>query len=218
MKRSQALGAILEGAETAEGRKEALQRLSTEFKKDDVQAVMARAQLEMQEDPRKALATLEAVDLGKQMEAVADQIRAMRAMIHLSVGDAVQARALVDGMNLGKQQDAKVRAMNATVAGEAWGRTGEAKKAVEMLELFNPDDPEHEGVRVQMWRARAFAYAGASDMKGATRALRKLAELNPQLLAMFVGQKKVHPLLEKEAKQLLMKSGAMPRRMVQKRV
>jgi hypothetical protein len=218
MKRQEALGALLRGADTEEGRREALSKLETGFKKGDVQALIARAQLEMQEEPRKALATLESVDLGRQMQAVADQVRTMRAMIHLTLGEAPEARALVDAIDLGKQQEAKVRAMTAAIAGEAWGRTGAARKGVEMLELFNPDDPALAEMRIQLLRARAFAYAGASDMKGAGRALRKLAETSPQLLMMFVGQKRIHPLLEKEAKDLLMKSGAVPRRMVQKRV
>jgi hypothetical protein len=217
MKRQQALGDLLRGADTEEGRKEALAKLATDYK-GDVHALIARSQLEMQEEPRKALATLETIDVSKQMQAVADQVRSLRAMIHLTLGEAPEARTLVDAIDLGKQQDAKLRAMTAAVAGEAWGRTGAAKKGVEMLELFNPEDPELAEMRIQMWRARAFAYAGASDMKNASRALKKLAEANPQLLMMFVGQKKVHPLLEKEAKDLLLRSGAVPRRMVHKRV
>jgi hypothetical protein len=218
IKRSQELGALLRGADTAEGRKDALHKLETDYKKGDVQALLARAQLEMQEDPRKALATLETVDLGKQLGPVADQVRSMRAMIHLTVGEIAEARALVDGLEIGKQQEAKTRAMFATVAGEAWGRTGNGKKAVETLELFNPEDPDYAEMRVQMWRARAFAYAGANDMKGATRALRKLSDISPQLMMMFVQQKKIHPLLEKEAKGILMKSGSVPRKMVRQRM
>ena len=41
VKKSAALGAILKGADTEEGRKLALERLSTEFKKDDTQALIA---------------------------------------------------------------------------------------------------------------------------------------------------------------------------------
>lgn len=217
--RSRELGALLRSAgATEEGRKEALKKLETDFKKGDVQATIARAQLEMQEDPRKALATLETIDLSRQLVPMADQVRCLRATIHLQVGETQEARALVDKMELGKQQDAKTRAMFAAVAGEAWGRTGEAKKAVEMLELFNPEDPDYGEMRVQMWRARAFAYAGAGDMKGAGRALRKLADISPQLLGMFVGAKKVHPMLQQEAKQILMRSGAVPRKMVRQKL
>ncbi len=217
--KSRELGALLRSAgETEEGRVEALRRLETDFKRGDVQASLARAQLEMQEDPHKALATLESIDLNKQISPVADQVRCTRATIHLQLGELPEARALVDKIELGKQQEAKTRAMFAAVAGETWARTGLGKKAVELLEVYNPDDPDYAEMRVQMLRARAFAYAGAGDMKGASRALKKLGEINPQLLGMFVAAKKVHPVLQQEAKQLLMRSGAVPRKMVRQKM
>jgi hypothetical protein len=141
MKKNEQISAIMKGAETEEGRKAALEQLQG-FKKGDAQALMARAQLEMQDDPRKALATLESIDLAKQMAPIAGQVRATRAQIHLMIGEPAEARSLADQLDLGKQEDAKLRAMLATVAGEAWARTGDAKKAVETLELFNPEDGE----------------------------------------------------------------------------
>jgi len=217
VRKSEALGAILRGAETNEGRKEALKKLETDFKKGDVQATMARAQLELQEDPKKALETLEAIDLSKQMTPVADQVRALRASIHLTLGEAQKARALADQLELGKQQEPKTRAMFAAVAGEAWARTGNGKKALEVLELFDVDADDMGEMRIQILRARAFAYASVGDMKGAERVLKKLADTNINLLAMFVG-KKIHPLLERAARNLLMRSGAVPRKMVTKRM
>ncbi len=219
VKKNEQLAGIVRGAETADGRKEALKRLETDFKKGDVSATMARAQIEMQEDPRKALETLETIDLNKiTLAPMADQVRAIRAQLHLSLGEVSAARALADKLELGKQEDQKTRVMFATVAGEAWARSGAAKKAIETLELFNPDDPENAEARVQMWRARAFAYAATNDMKAVDRALKKLADANPHLLAMFIGQKKIHPLLERAAKQLLMRSGAVQRKMVRQKM
>jgi hypothetical protein len=216
--KSKQITSIMAGAETEAGRKEALERLQAGFGKGDAQALMARAQLEMQDDPRKALATLESIDLAKQMAAMASQVRATRAQIHLMLGDVADARKLADELDLGKQDDAKLRAMFATVASEAWARSGNAPKAVETLDLFNPEDPEFSELRTQMWRARAFAYAATSDTKGVTRALKKLADLNPHLLGMFVGQKKIHPLLEREARQIVMKMGVVPRKVVRQRM
>jgi hypothetical protein len=218
MKKSQAIGDIMAGADTEEGRKEALQKLEAGFGKGDAQALMARAQLEMQDDPRKALATLESIDLAKQMAAVASQVRATRAQIHLMLGETSEARKLADELDLGKQEDPKLRAMFATVAGEAWARTGNAKKAVETLELFNPEDPEYVELRAQMWRARAFAFAANMDTKGVGRALKKLADINPHLLGMFVGQNRIHPLLEREAKQIVMRMGIVPKKVVRQRM
>lgn len=213
-----ALGAILKSADTAEGRKEALEKLDTDFKKGDTQAAIAKAQLLMQDDPRAALATLEALDLDKEMAPVAGQVRALRAMIHLSLGEPQEARALADKLDLGKQQEPKTRVMFAAVASEAWARTGQAQKAVDTLDLFNPEAPDMGELRAQLWRARAFAYAGVNDTKGIARAVKKLAEINPHLLGMFVGQKKVHPLLEREAKQVVMRLGIVPRKVVRQRM
>jgi len=218
MKKGQQIGAIMAGADTDEGRKNALSQLESSFKKDDTQAIFARGQLELQDDPRKALATFESIDLSKGMAAFAAQVRATRAQVHLMLGDVAEARTLADQLDLGKQEDPKLRAMMATVAGEAWARSGNAKKALETLELFNPEDPEYGELKAQMWRARAFAYAATTDQKGVSRALKKLAEMNPHLLGMFVGQKKIHPLIEREAKQIVMKLGVVPRKVVRQRM
>jgi hypothetical protein len=218
MAKTMALGSILKGADTAEGRQAALSRIDSEFKKGDTQAVIAKAQLQMQDDPRAALATLEAVNLDKELGPIAGQIRAMRAMIHLTLGETQEARSLADKLDLGKQQEPKTRVMFAAVASEAWARTGAGRKAVDTLDLFNPEADDMGELRAQLWRSRAFAYAAVNDTKGIARAVKKLAEINPHLLGMFVGQKKVHPLLEREAKQVVMKLGIVPRKMVRQKM
>lgn len=216
--KAEKLGALLSSADTDEGRKKALETLDSDFKKGDTQAVLAKAQLLMQENPREALAVLEAVNLDKQLAPVAAQVRAMRAMIHLTFGEVKEARSLADQLELGKQQEPKTRAMFAAVASEAWARTGEGQKAVDTLDLFNPEAPDMAEMKAQIWRARAFAFAAVNDMKGAGRALRKLAEINPHLLGMYVGQKRIHPMLEKEAKQIVQKMGVVPRKVVRQRM
>jgi hypothetical protein len=219
VQKTQKLGALLKGAGTEEGRKEALERIDSEFKKGDTQAVIAKAQLQMQDDPRAALTTLEAINLEKELAPIAGQVRAMRAMIHLTLGETAEARALADKLELGKQQDAKMRVTFATVAGEAWARSGQGKKAVDTLDLFNPEAPENAEMKAQMWRARAFAYAAVNDTKAVARALKKLADINPHLLGMFLPpQKKVHPLLEREAKQMVSRLGIVQRKMVRQKM
>lgn len=224
--KSRAVVDILKGADTPEGRKEALQKLESDFKKDDAAAVFARAQLEMQEDPRAALKTLEQINLSKVMAHVADEARAQRAMIHLILGETDEARALVDPIDLGRHQDARSRATLTAIIGEAWARTGQAKRAVELLEKLNPDDAAYEDLRPQLLRARAFAYSWANDTKQMRNTLRQLKTLNPQFLTGFITKKKnpmgvaprgVHPLLEKEAFEILMKSGAVQRKMEMRR-
>ena len=215
-KKAQGVASILSGVESAEDRKAALEKLDASYKQNDPTAVFARAQLEMQDDPKKALATLEKIDLSKVMGAVADETRAQRAMIHLTLGDIGPARQLVDNIDLGRQRDAKTRAMLTAICGEAWARTGNAKKSVELLSVIDPEDVVYEQLRPQLYRAQAYAYAHTNDLKGMRRALKKLMTVDVRLLGGFMA-KRSHPLLKKEAKILVEQSGAVPRKMVVQR-
>lgn len=215
-KKTQKMAGIVQAAETREARHEALAKLESEYKKGDTAAVFARAQLLLHEDPRKALAVLEEINLEKVMAPIADETRAQRAMIHLLLGEADRARVLVDGIELSRHQQAKTRATLTAIVGEAWARTGQAKKAVGILDVIDPEDAEYADLKPQLYRARAFAHVAVNDVKAMRRDVHKLAQMNPQLLGGFVA-KKVHPLLAKEARQQLERLGAMPRRMVQQR-
>lgn len=223
-KRSQKVAQIVREADTAEARKDAITKLETDFKKDDAAAVFAKAQLQLQEDPRAALRTLETIKLDKGVlsAVVADEARVQRAMIHLMLGETDEARALSDMIDMSRHKEPKARAMMAAIVGEAWARTGQAKRAVELLETFDPADEAFADLRPQLLRARAFAYAWANNMKLMKQTLRALSGLNPQFLSGFITKKKhpmgvspkgVHPVLEKEAFDMVMRSGAMPRKM-----
>ena len=215
-KKARGVASILSGVESADDRKAALAQLDATYKQNDPTAVFARAQLEMQDDPKKALATLEKIDLSKVMAAVADETRAQRAMIHLTMGDVGPARQLVDNIDLGRQRDPKTRAMLTAICSEAWARTGNAKKSVELLTLIDPEDVVYEQLRPQLYRALAYAYAYTTDLKGMRRALKKLLTIDVRLLGGFM-TKRSHPLLQKEAKKLVEQSGAVPRKMVVQR-
>ncbi|MDI1446537.1 hypothetical protein [Polyangium sp. 6x1] len=225
-KRSRAVANLVRGADTPEARKEAIEKLESEFGKDDPAAVFARAQLELQEDPKKALATLESIKLEKVMPPVADEARAQRAMIHLVLGETEAAKGLVDKIDLGRHKDAKSRATIAAIVGEAWARAGQAKKAVELLDTLDPNDATFAEIKPQLLRSRAFAYAWTNDTKRMKQILRQLSAINPQYLASFITKKKiaggvspkgVHPLLEKEAFEMISKSGMIPRKMEYRR-
>ncbi|HEX2870957.1 MAG TPA: hypothetical protein VHP33_06870 [Polyangiaceae bacterium] len=217
-KTARGVASILSNVSNDEERKAALEKLSTDFKKGDTAAVFARAQLELQEDPKKALATLESIDLGKVMAPVADEARGQRAMIHLTQGEVSQARQLVDNIDLSRHNDPRTRAMLASVVAEAWARSGDAKKALETLSLFDFEESTFEQIRPQLYRAQAYAAAQTSDMNTMRRALRKLLAVDVRLLGGFM-TKKTHPLLQKEAKKILEQSGQVPKKMiVQRRV
>ncbi len=207
---------ILSKVESADDRKAAIAQIETSFKKKDPAAVFAKAQLELQEDPKKALKTLEQIDLEKSQGLIADEARAQRAMIHLLMGEVSEARPLADGIQLSRHQEPKSRAMLAAVIGEALSRSGQAKKGLETLEALDPEDEVFADLRPQLYRAFAFAFAHTGDTKGMRRMLRKLMEQDIRLLAGFMA-KRTHPLLQKEAKKLLAQSGQMPRKMVVQR-
>ena len=215
-KKARGVASILSGVESAEDRKAALAQLDASYKKNDPTAVFAKAQLEMQDDPKKALATLEQIDLTKVLGPVADETRAQRAMIHLTLGDVGPARQLVDNIDLSRQRDAKTRAMLTAVCAEAWARTGNAKKAAETLALLDPEDAEYERLRPQLYRAQAYAFAHTNDLKGMRRVLKKLVQVDVRLLGGFM-MKRTHPLLQKEAKKVAEQSGMVPRKMVVQR-
>ncbi|MGC4088682.1 MAG: hypothetical protein QM756_12445 [Polyangiaceae bacterium] len=213
--KARGVASILKGVETQEDRKAAIEQLESSFKKGDPAALFARAQLELQEDPKKALATLEQIDLNKVMAPVADEARSQRAMIHLMMGDVNLARQLVDNIDLSRHQDARSRAMMAAVCSEAWARSGNAKKSIETLGLYDPEDATFEQLRPQLYRAFAFAYAQTGDTKGMRRVLKKLAGIDVRLLGGFM-TKRCHPLLQKEARKLIEQSG-LPRKMMVQR-
>jgi hypothetical protein len=215
-KKARSVASILRNADTEEGRKAALDQLDTSYKKNDPAALFAKAQLELQEDPKKALTTLERIDLGKVMAPVADEARAQRGMIHLMLGEVAAARQLVDGIDLSRNQEPRSRALMAAVCSEAWARSGVPKKAVETLALFDEDDPAFAELRPQLYRAAAYAYAHVGDAKSMRRVLKKMMAQEPRLLMGFM-VKRTHPLLQKEAKKMIEQSGLVPRRMIVQR-
>lgn len=215
-KKARDVAGLIGQAGSAEERKAAIAKLEQDYKKNDPAAVFAKAQLQLQENPEAALKTLEQIDLGKVVPNIADEARAQRAMIHLLLGQVAQARPLVDGIELKRHEDPRSRAMMVSVMAETWARGGQAKRASDTLSVLDPEDPAFEQIRPQLWRALAFCSVYTNDTRNMKRALRKLVDIEPRMLAGFLG-KKTHPMLQKEAKRMLEQSGAMPRKIVYQR-
>jgi hypothetical protein len=212
-RKTQRVQSIVTGAQTKEERKAAIEQLDKNFKKDDAAATFAKAQLQMQEDPQAALRTLEAIDLQKVAGPIADEARGQRAMLHLLLGETKEARVLVDAIDLQRHSDPRSKATLASVICEAWARTGQAKRATEILELFDIDDDALKDVKPGLLRARVFAFGAMDDLQKARTAMHQLAKLDPRIVAGFA-QKGVHPLLVKEAKKILERSGMINKQMV----
>lgn len=209
---------VSEGSELSpEERASRMAKLEERVVKGEAAAIIAKAQMQMQDSPRDALATLETVNLEKAQKPVAMQVRAMRAMIHLNVGEVQAARELADAIDLTKAPDLKLRANLAGVVAEAWARSSNPIEANDLLNKYDLNDKEFEEVKVQLIRARVFSTVHANDLNGMKRALKQLEEISPQLLGLFVGQKRIHPLLQQEAKKKLEKSGLMPKQRISAR-
>lgn len=215
-RKAQGVASLLRNVDSADDRKAAIEKLEAGYKKNDPAAIFAKAQLELQDDPKKALATLEQIDLQKVMAPVADEARSQRALIHLMMGQVPQARQLADAIEIKRHQEPKTRAMMAGVVAEAWARSGQAKRAIETLSLYDPEDELYEQLKPQLYRAYAYAYAHTNDTKGMRKALRKLIDHDVRLLGGFM-TKKTHPLLQKEARKLVEQSGMVPRKMIVQR-
>jgi hypothetical protein len=201
---------LVGGANTKEERQEAIEKIDKEFKKGDAAATFAKAQLLMHEDPRHALEVLESIDLAKVVPAVADEARAQRAMIHLLLGETQPARKLVDPIDMQRHPDTKAKATLAAVVAEAWSRTGQAKKAIELLGMFDMADPALADLKPGILRAQVFAFGAVDDLKQARSCMHQLAKIDPRIVAGFAA-KGVHPLLVKEARKILERAGALPR-------
>jgi hypothetical protein len=129
-----------------EERKKALAQLSTAEADKDVMNVIVRAQLEAQEDPDKALATLETVDIDKVPAMAQDDVRAMKAQMYLMNGRVKDAAELADKMKPVNAQQAEQRAMMVATMAEAWARSGREKDAADLLLTCSPDDAANEKV------------------------------------------------------------------------
>ncbi|NRA35701.1 MAG: hypothetical protein HRU17_20440 [Polyangiaceae bacterium] len=215
-KKAKGVAGILAGAQSDGDREKALAQLDSSYKSNDPTAIFAKAQLHMQDDPTKALTLLEQIDLKKVMAPIADEARGQRAMIHLMQGQVSAARDLADGIELGRHQDVKSRAMLASVIAESWARSGQGKKAISTLNKFDIEDEQLAQLQPQLYRAQAYACAYTNDTKGMRRSLKKLVAFDARLLGGFMG-KKTHPMLQKEAKKMLEQSGQMPRQMQRQR-
>ncbi|MBX2813518.1 MAG: hypothetical protein KTR25_17000 [Myxococcales bacterium] len=210
--RSEELGALMGGPELNESdRARRTAQLASRVEKGEHGAILAKAQLEMHGDPRLALTTLEQADLSKGQKLVLNQIRGMRAMLHLNLGEVNAARTLADDIELEKTPDLATRANLSGIVAEAWARSGNPVDADELLDKFDPSERKFQDVRVQLFRARAFAGAHRNNVGKMKKALKDLEGVSTQLLIGFVGGKRVHPLLTKEARKRLERAGAVPR-------
>ncbi len=170
-----------------EARKAALEQLALRDPKGaDALGAIARAQLEAQEDPDKALATLQGIDLSKLPQDAADQVRTFRCQLLLLKNRSRDARDLADQIQVPSTGPKPARAMMASVVAEAWARTGRGQEAMVLLEDYKPDDPELTEMRPVILFARVFAHFAVGRKERCKKDMTMLMQQDMNLLGRFV--------------------------------
>lgn len=202
--KQRAMMALLQSAQgSPEARQAALAQLQGDDK--DVLKKIARAQLESQDDPKKAIATLESLDLNKVPSTSQDDVRLLRAQLYLSVGRLREAANMADGINLGAAPNAAAKTMVAAIVGEAWARTGKADRALVILDELNLDDPTLGQATILARMAKVFAAFHGGKKDKARKELEALMKMDVNYLGRFVMPGgAVHLELQQLAKQVAM--------------
>ena len=209
-RKSAAIVDILKTATDAEGRKTALEQLRAQGGGKDALNALAQAQLAAQDDPQDAVRILEGIDLAKAPGVVQDDVRANLSLMYLVTGRAKDARKLVDEIHMDRQPQAKAKAMYAAVIAEARARTGDPSEGLKLLETYKAEDPAYVEVRPVLLRAQVYTYVGAKKRGLAQKAMEQLFATDPNMVAVFL-QKGAHPEVQKLARQVLGRSGMMPK-------
>jgi hypothetical protein len=191
------------------GRQRALDALASEGQQDAMKA-LARSQLLAQTDPVAAQKVLEAVDIKKAPTILQDDLRAQLAMLLLRNNRAREARELTDQIRLDRRPDAKSKGLYAAVMAEALARTGSSDEARKLLETYDPEDSEHDEVRVMLLRSQVYTFVALKKRGLAKRAMDLLCEIEPNLLGPFL-LKGANPEIARLARQALADSGAGPK-------
>lgn len=210
--RSRGIVDILAEAKDEEGRRRALEKLEQADSKDAL-AALARAQLVARESPQEAVRILEAIDIKKAPAVVQDDVRANLAFLYLMNNRVKEARTLADDLRLDRQPNAKAKAMYAAVASEAFARTGRPDEAKKLLETYDAEDEEYGEMKPMLLRAQVYTYLATKNRGLAEQSMKRLAKIDPNMLAPFLA-KGARPELQTMAKKALKGAGFAPKQKV----
>jgi hypothetical protein len=207
--RQRSILAIMKSATDPEGRKKALEELGQGGDSDAMRAV-AKAQLLAATDPNAAQSVLESIDIKKAPMVVQDEVRAQLSLLYLRNHRVREARALADDMRLDRQPQPKAKAFYAAVMAESFARTGSADEARKLLDTYSADDPAYAEISALLLRAQVFTFFELKKRGLAKKAMDKLAEVEPGMLAAFT-MKGTPPEIIQLARQTLTQAGFAPK-------
>jgi hypothetical protein len=197
---------LLQGAVASpEARREALAKLSEGKDARSPTNVFARAQLvAADDDPQGALQLLGSIELRNYPPAMQDDVSLLQTQLYLRLGRTGDARKSADVMNLDNPQRKEIRPLAASIAAEAWARTGKPKEALALLDTIELPKKDAEQIGLQIRVARIFARFAANQRGPARAELVALADDDINQLGRFIQpQFRVHPELQKLARSVI---------------
>jgi len=202
IRKHRATVSLLQGAASSpEARREALAKLSEGKDANSPTNVFARAQLLSADDPDAALKLLRTVELKSYLPAMQDDVSLLQTQLCLRLGRTADARKAADVMNLDNPQRKEIRPLAASIAAEAWARSGKPKEALALLDTIELPKKDAEQIAMQIRVARVFARFAANQRGLARTELAAIADEDPNQLGRFVlPQFRVHPELQKLAR------------------
>ncbi len=204
IRKQQRMIGLLQGATSADARRDALAALSAGKDAGTPTNLFARAQLLAADDPKAALELLEPLELRTVPAAMQDDVALLKMQLLLGFGRTADARKCADSMNLDNPARKDTRALAASIVAEAWARTGKSKDALALLDTIEVPKQNAEQIRVQMRIARTFAKFAGGSRQAARNELAALANEDVNLLSRFLApQFRVHPELQKLARSVL---------------
>jgi hypothetical protein len=220
-KQRNVVGLLQGAASSPEARREALAKLEAGKDANAPTNVFARAQLMAGDDPKAALELIESVPLKTFPPGMQDDVSLLRTQLYLGLGRTADARKAADTINLDNPERKQARPLAASIVAEAWARTGKPKQALELLDSMEVPAKDAEQIAIQARIARVFARFAANQRGLARNELNALADEDVNFLGRFLDPRfKVHPELQKLARQVLEKHPAARKMMkvqVQKR-
>lgn len=205
LRKQRGLVGLLRGASASPAaRKSALAELEAKKDADSPLNVFARAQLMAGDNPAGALALLEPIGLKAYHAAMQDDVALLMTQLYLGLGRTQDARKMADTINVDNPDRKQVRAMAASIVGEAWARTGKPKEALALLETVEIPSSDAQQIGLQMRIVRVFAKFATNQRGPARSELQQLADDDPNNLGRFLmPQFRVHPELQKLARRVL---------------
>lgn len=200
--------------QSPEQRRAVLAQLEASKDANDLTHVFLRAQLLAAEDPKRALELLEAHDVKKFQPQMQDDVAILRSQLYLNFGRPKDARPLVDRVNVDSTQRAEMRGLMVSVVAQAWARTGRHVDAAALIDTVDLTKEQNEEVRIQLMVARVFARFAAGKRGPAKDDLKALANLDVNHLGRILApQLRVHPELQRLAREVAEQSGKLKREM-----